>query len=263
VRFSSPVLRRSSKRLADAGPAGAVVHLALDASYSTGSVMTAGPVSCAPTASVASRGVPVGFYQDQLLPRLQDKVMNRKSTLDVRRRVCAGLRGDVVEIGFGTGLNAPFYPPAVRTVQAIEPSALCLRIAKPRMDRARVPVEVVGLNGERLELPDEEFDAALSTWTLCSIPDLQAALTELHRVLKPGGALHFIEHGRAPDASVLAWQRRLEPLNKRLAGGCRLTRPIEECIKGAGFHIGELATYYLKGEPKVFGYSFEGRAVKP
>ncbi len=204
----------------------------------------------------------MGFYQDQVLPRLQDHVMDRKATRDVRARVCAGLHGDVVEIGFGTGLNAPHYPPGVNKVLAIEPSRVCLRIAEPRIARCSVAVEVAGLDGQHLDLPPETCDAVLSTWTLCTIPDLAAALAEVRRVLKPEGSLYFVEHGHAPDPSVARWQQRLEPLNKRLAGGCHLTREIPETIGQAGFAVEQLRTYYFQGEPKPFAYTFEGRAAK-
>jgi ubiquinone/menaquinone biosynthesis C-methylase UbiE len=205
----------------------------------------------------------VGFYRDQLLPRLQDKFMDREPTRAVRSRVCAGLRGEVVEVGFGTGLNAPHYPPEVTKIWAIEPSTVCMRIAEPRVAEASAAVELAGLDGRHIELPSESFDGVLSTWTLCTIPDLAAALAELRRVLKPGGAFHFVEHGHAPDARVATWQRRLEPLNKRLAGGCHLTRRIPETIEHAGFVLEQLDSYYLQGEPKPFGYTFEGRATKP
>ena len=204
----------------------------------------------------------MGFYQDQLLPRLQDKVMARKSTRDVRARVCAGLVGEVVEVGFGTGLNVGYYPPEVTKVLAVEPSALCIRLAQPRIARVATPVELAGLTGEHLDLPSETYDAVLSTWTLCTIPNLEAALSELRRVLRPGGAFHFVEHGHAPDTGVARWQRRLEPLNKRLAGGCHLTRRIPEAIVGAGFALDRIDSYYFNGEPKPFGYTFEGRATK-
>jgi ubiquinone/menaquinone biosynthesis C-methylase UbiE len=204
----------------------------------------------------------VGIYRDQVLPRLQDKVMNRKGTRDVRTRVCAGLTGDVVEVGFGTGLNVRHYPPEVTRVFAVEPSRVCMQLAEVRIARSDVSVTLAGLTGEHLDIPSEEFDAVLSTWTLCTIPDLTAALQELRRVLKPGGAFHFVEHGHAPDTKTARWQQRLEPLNKRLAGGCHLTRRIPEYIENAGFRIEHLDTYYFDGEPKPFGYTFEGRAVR-
>ena len=203
----------------------------------------------------------VGFYQEQVLPRFQDKVMGRKPNRPVRARVCEGLRGAVVEVGFGTGLNTYYYPSEVTKVVAIEPSRVCMRMAEPRIAKTSVPVEYGGLTGERLDLPSAEFDAALSTWTLCTIPDLEAALAEIRRVLKPGGSLHFVEHGHSPDEKVARWQARMEPLNKRLAGGCHLTRRITEDIAQAGFAIEQVNTYYFDGEPKPMGYTYEGRAV--
>jgi len=204
----------------------------------------------------------MGIYRDQLLPRLQNKVMDRGDLRDVRARVCAALAGDVVEVGFGTGLNAPHYPESTRRIAAVEPSALCMRIAEPRIAESTATVEHAGLVGEKLDLPSEEFDAALSTWTLCTIPGVEAALEEIRRVLKPGGTLHFVEHGRAPDADVARWQKRIEPPWKRIAGGCHVTRDISELVASAGFRIDTVQTYYMSGEPKVFGYTFEGVARK-
>jgi ubiquinone/menaquinone biosynthesis C-methylase UbiE len=204
----------------------------------------------------------MGVDQEQLLPRFQDVVMRRKDTRPIRARVCAGLRGEVVEVGFGTGLNARNYPPEVTKVLAVEPSKVCRRLAEPRIARTPATVELAGLNGEHLDLPSERFDAVLSTWTLCTIPDLELALEEIRRVLKPDGSFHFVEHGHAPDPAVARWQHRLEPLKKRLAGGCHLTRRIADSINQAGFTVEQLETYYLKAEPKVFGSTFEGRATK-
>jgi ubiquinone/menaquinone biosynthesis C-methylase UbiE len=204
----------------------------------------------------------MGVYRDKVLPRIQDKVMARQPMAEARARVCAGLRGRVVEVGFGSGLNVPYYPPDVIRVLAVEPSALCMRLAEPRISRSSTPVELAGLDGQSLELPSEEFDAVLSTWTMCTVPDLAAALSEMRRILKPGGALHFIEHGHAPDTKVQRWQRRIEPLNKRIGGGCHLTRRISDDVAQAGFTIDQLDNYYLPGEPKPFGYCYEGHAVK-
>jgi ubiquinone/menaquinone biosynthesis C-methylase UbiE len=164
-----------------------------------------------------------GLYRDQVLPRFQDKVMGRRTNRPIRERVCEVLHGDVLEVGFGTGLNVWYYPSDVTKVVAIEPSEVCMRIAKPRTEKQHAPVEYGGLTGEQLDLPDSAFDAALSTWTLCTIPNMQAALAEIRRVLKPGGSFHFVEHGHAPDEKVQRVQRRIEPLNKLLAGGCHLT----------------------------------------
>jgi ubiquinone/menaquinone biosynthesis C-methylase UbiE len=204
----------------------------------------------------------MGVYRQQVLPRLQDKIMNTKVEREIRPRVCDGLHGQVVEIGFGTGLNAAYYPPEVTKVFAIEPSSVCMRLAQPKLAASAVPVEFAGLTGEHLDLPNDGFDAVLSTWTLCTIPDMTAALEELRRILKPDGAFHFVEHGHSPDAGVARWQGRLEPLNKRVFGGCHLTRRIPESIERAGFAVEHLVTYYAKGAPKPFGYTFEGRARK-
>jgi ubiquinone/menaquinone biosynthesis C-methylase UbiE len=204
----------------------------------------------------------MGFYQEQILPRFQDKVMGAKRMREARTRVCEGLEGTVVEVGFGTALNAPYYPSEVTKVIAIEPSKVCMRIAEPRIAKASVPIEFGGLTGEHLDLPSDAFDVVLSTWTLCTIPNMDAALAEMRRVLKPGGSFHFIEHGHAPDEKVAHWQARLEPINKRFAGGCHLTRRIAEDIERAGFDVQKLDTYYFKGEPKPMGYTYEGRAVR-
>jgi SAM-dependent methyltransferase len=204
----------------------------------------------------------MGFYREQLLPRAQDVVMGRKQFHEIRARVCAGLKGDVIEIGFGTGLNARYYPPDITTLYAVEPSRVCMHIAEPRIARTTVPVEPAGLTGERLDLPSEHFDAALSTWTLCTIPDVTGALAEVRRVLKPGATFHFVEHGHAPDAKVARWQRRVEPFWKPVAGGCHLTRDIPQLLNEAGFELDRLDTYYFEGEPKMFAYTFEGRARK-
>jgi ubiquinone/menaquinone biosynthesis C-methylase UbiE len=204
----------------------------------------------------------VSFYGNTLLPRLQDKAMNREGIREVRARVCAGLSGRILEIGFGTGLNVRYYPPEVSTVLAVEPSRVCMRLAEPRISAAHTPVELAGLTGEHLDLPAAEIDGALSTWTLCTIPDISAALSEVRRVLKPGGTFHFVEHGHAPDPKTARWQHRLDPLNRRVAGGCHLSRRISESIEEAGFAIEHLDTYYSEGEPKPWGYTYEGRAVK-
>lgn len=205
---------------------------------------------------------PMGFYREQVLPRFRDKVMGRDPNRPVRARVCEDLHGAVVEVGFGTGLNTYYYPAEVTQVVAIEPSHVCMRMAESRIARTAVPVEYGGLTGEHLDLPSASFDAALSTWTLCSIPNLPVALAELRRVLKPGGSLHFVEHGLAPDEKVVRWQRRLEPLNKRLAGGCHLTRRITDEIARAGFNVDHVDTYYFHGEPKPMGYTYQGVAVR-
>jgi ubiquinone/menaquinone biosynthesis C-methylase UbiE len=195
----------------------------------------------------------MGLYGEHVLPRVVDVMCGLKNAKPLRRRVCAGLEGSVVELGFGSGHNAPFYPEAVDRVAAIEPADLGWKLAEKRLRATRVPVERAGLDGQSLPFGDDSFDTALSTWTLCTIPDVAAALSEVRRVLKPGGALHFVEHGLAPDERVRVWQHRLEPLQKRMFGGCHLTRPIVDLLTAAGFTITELDVFYEDSTPKIFG----------
>jgi SAM-dependent methyltransferase len=202
------------------------------------------------------------WYADRVLPRLLDRSLGERTTGPLRDRVCAGLTGEVVELGFGSGLNVPHYPAAVTGVTAVEPSDAAWRLAEPRLRAATVPVRRSEVDGQALSAPDGAFDCALSSWTLCTIPEPQAALAELRRVLRPGGTFHFVEHGLAPDERVRRWQRRLEPLQKRLLGGCHLTRPIVGLVTAAGFTVTAVDAFYDPGAPKAVAAFSVGTAVR-
>jgi ubiquinone/menaquinone biosynthesis C-methylase UbiE len=204
----------------------------------------------------------MGFYGEQVLPRLIDKMCGAGDMAEWRRKAVAGLTGTVVEIGFGSGLNVPHYPPTVERVLAVEPSAVARKLAAPRIAASSVPVEFVGLDGQGLPLGDASVDAALSTFTLCTIPDERKALRELLRVLRPGGRLHVVEHGSSGDEKVQHRQRRIEPINKRLAGGCHLTRDHWATIRAAGFEIESATTEMARG-PKTHSVFYVGVARKP
>ena len=204
----------------------------------------------------------MGVYEERILPRMVELTCGGKDMARFRRRTVEGLSGTIVEVGFGSGLNAPVYPPEVTEVKAVEPSMLARERSARHTADTSARVEFVGLDGARLPLEDASCDGALSTFTLCTIPDVHAALAELHRVVRPGGRFHFLEHGRAPDESVRTWQRRLEPIQKRVAGGCHLTRDAEALVSEAGFEVVDLERRYVKG-PKPFAYFTLGRAVRP
>lgn len=203
----------------------------------------------------------MAFYRDRVFPRVMNLVMDNKETRKIRARVCSGLEGDVVEIGFGTGLNLPHLPREVTCLRAVEPSELGVQIARDRVAASPLPVQLCGRDGQSLDFESHSADAVLSTWTLCTIPDAVAALREVRRVLRPGGTLHFVEHGAAPDEGVRRWQGRLNGLNQRLACGCNLNRDIPALIRAAGLTVSRLDTYYSPGGPKLFAATYEGVAT--
>lgn len=204
----------------------------------------------------------VSFYGERILPHLVDRACRTAELQAWRRQVTAGLVGTVVEIGFGSGLNIEAYPEEVELVYAVEPAEVARRLAEPRIAAGAVTVEHIGLDGQQIPLADDSCDAALSTFTLCTIPDVDGALAELRRVVRPGGRLHFLEHGLSPDPGIAAWQRRLEPVQKRLAGGCHLTRDPAALVRNAGFELDQVSSRYGRG-PKPWVWFTEGVARKP
>ena len=206
------------------------------------------------------------IYDDHLFPRLVDLTLTDPLVGSWRRAACAGLGGDVVEFGFGSGRNLPHYPGRVRTVAAVEPSDTAWKQADGRIGefaRRGGRVQRVGLDAARLDLPDGSADAVVSTWTLCSIADLGAALREARRVLRPGGQLRYVEHSLAPDASVAQWQRRLQPAWGHVAGGCHLDRDIPALLIDAGFRLTDTRERYVSAVPgsRVVGWFVTGAAL--
>jgi ubiquinone/menaquinone biosynthesis C-methylase UbiE len=202
----------------------------------------------------------MSFYEEHILPRCVDWLLSRKPFLEARERIAAGLTGEVLEIGFGSGLNLPYYPKTVTRILAVDPSGTARELAAERLGACPIPVEFCGLDGQALPLPDASVDSVLSTFTLCTIPDLGRALAEVRRVLKPGGRFHFLEHGRSPEPNVAKWQDRLTPIQRRIAGGCHLNRAIDRAIEDADFTLVSLERYYLE-RPKFAAHLFEGRAA--
>jgi ubiquinone/menaquinone biosynthesis C-methylase UbiE len=207
----------------------------------------------------------MGWWTEHVVPRLVDRTLDDPTVRGWRERTCAGLHGQVLEIGFGSGLNVPHYPAAVQAVSAVEPSEVGWRLAQHRLEAATTPVRRTGMDGQRLELPDASMDSVLSTFTLCTIPDAASALAEVARVLRPGGSFHFLEHGLAPDAGVARWQRRLEPVQRRVAGGCHLTRQMTDLVAASGLAVLDVDNAYFPGPvvTRPFGYVYLGRARRP
>ncbi|MGH9320117.1 MAG: class I SAM-dependent methyltransferase [Vicinamibacteria bacterium] len=185
--------------------------------------------------------------------------MKNKDAAELRSKVIPAARGVVLEVGVGSGLNIPFYTAAVSRLYAVDPSMELLNMARQKAGGAPFPIDFLNHTAERMALADRDVDTAVVTWSLCSMADALAALREVKRVLKPDGTLIFVEHGLSPDHSVQAWQNRINPIWRRVAGGCNLNRRIDHVIRSAGFAIGELRTRYLPG-PRPMTYTYEGIA---
>lgn len=201
----------------------------------------------------------MGFYDDRIVPRAIDLLLGGAAFGDLRRRALQHTEGTVVELGFGSGTNLPYYPSSVHRVLAVEPSDHARHLARKRLAASGIEVEFVGLDGQALPLEDESVDHVVSTWTLCSIDDLDAALGEVRRVLRPGGRLHFLEHGISDDPRVARRQRRWNGLQQRCAGGCRLDRDHGAAVTAAGLVLDDLANFSPAG-PRHLGYMYAGTA---
>ncbi|MFO1462959.1 MAG: class I SAM-dependent methyltransferase [bacterium] len=202
----------------------------------------------------------MGIYRRYLFPRIVEFACGQESVSALRRELLAPVRGEVLEIGFGTGLNLPHYPKGVRRLAVFDPNPGMLAMAQARIKRSFLPLEIHPFTGNSLAFADRSFDAVVSTFTLCSVADLAATLAELRRVLRPEGRLYFLEHGLSRDPKVQAWQHRLTPVQKFLFDGCHLDRDIPKGLADAGFRIRELRQAYLPKEPKILAYYSLGSA---
>jgi ubiquinone/menaquinone biosynthesis C-methylase UbiE len=201
----------------------------------------------------------MSFYAECILPHLIQMGMRQKDLAVYRHRLLSAAQGRVLEVGVGSGLNFPHYRENALCVVGLDPSAKLLSMAEEATTGVSLPVELLRASAETIPLRDESVDTLVTTWTLCSIPNVAHALSEMRRVLKPTGRLLFVEHGRSPDENVCRWQDRLTPLWKRIAGGCHLNRPIAELIEGAGFRVEHLDTGYMK-RPRPMTFMYEGSA---
>ena len=204
----------------------------------------------------------MGMWSERVVPRIIDRALSTSDVMELRAAACAGLTGHVLEIGFGSGLNTGVYPDGVTRVDAVEPSDVGWALSARRRATSPVPVERTGLDGQRLAAEDGQYDAVLSTFTLCTIPDVGQALQEVRRVLRPGGSLHFLEHGLSPEPRVSRWQRRLDPLERRVAAGCHLTRDVPTLLSDARLDLDAVTASYLPGPAvsRPWCYIFVGRA---
>jgi ubiquinone/menaquinone biosynthesis C-methylase UbiE len=204
----------------------------------------------------------MGWYERKILPKLIEAACSQKPMRALRERYVTRASGDVLEIGIGSGLNLAHYGEHVCSITGLDPHAELTAKAQERANRLSTPVALLKISGESIPAEDASFDTIVCTWTLCSIPNVYAALREMRRVLRPGGKLYFIEHGRAPEPHIEKWQHRIEPLWKKIGGGCHLTRKADDLIRDAGFEIAELDSGYQPG-PKIAAFMMHGVAQRP
>ena len=205
----------------------------------------------------------MGMYSSYVFPRILNFVMAGENFDEVRRKTLAKVCGNTLEIGFGTGLNLKHYPSSLVRLMAIDVNPGMGVLARKRVGHSGIEVDHRVLDGQSLPIADGTFDSVVSTWTLCSMAQVDTALLEIYRVLAPGGRFFFVEHGLSPDSGVQRWQRRLTPIQRIIADGCHLDRNIESLIRRTGFQDLELETFYMKKMPRVGGFLYRGIAVRP
>ncbi|HEX6985108.1 MAG TPA: class I SAM-dependent methyltransferase [Planctomycetaceae bacterium] len=204
----------------------------------------------------------MAVYSRWIFPRLCDFLLDRPHVARHRRELLSDVTGDVLEIGFGTGLNLPHYPEHVRKITAVDPNPGMNRLARLRAEQAETEVDVLPLRGEELPFGDGTFDTVVSTFTLCSIDAVDRAVGEVYRVLRPEGRVLFLEHGLSHEPGVRKWQRRLNPLERRLGGGCRLDKDIPAIARRQPFRRVEVREFDLEKIPKTHGHLYRGTAAK-
>jgi ubiquinone/menaquinone biosynthesis C-methylase UbiE len=204
----------------------------------------------------------MGFYSKRIVPYLVAWTCGTKGLVRWREKTCAGLAGSVLEIGFGSGTNIAHLPASVEQLYAVEPSTIARKLARHRIESAPFRVSMIGLDGESLPMADDSCDFALCTFTLCTVANPQVALREIYRVLRPGGRLHLLEHGIAPDPGVARWQHRLNGIERRVADGCNLVRDPLALLNNAGFETVWSEQRYARG-PKPWSYFTVAVVAKP
>jgi ubiquinone/menaquinone biosynthesis C-methylase UbiE len=204
----------------------------------------------------------VGFYSRVIFPRICNFVLDTPPVAEQRRKLLESASGEILEIGFGTGLNLPHYPPSVRKITAVDPNVGMNRLAKRRIEQAHIEVDQRPVRGEQLPLSDGSVDCVVSTFTLCSIANVDQAVSEVFRALRPGGRFLFLEHGLSPEASVQRWQRRLNWLQQRIGDGCHLDRDMQALVRTQPFGSIEAEQFYMERMPKTHGYMYRGVARK-
>jgi len=202
------------------------------------------------------------LYQQKVFPVILDHVMQFDSMMEARQKLLADVAGHVVEVGFGTGLNLPFYGKGVLSLTAVDPNQGMNRLAEPRIAQAKFPVMHRQISAEKMPFESDSVDAVVSTWTLCSIPDVNAALAEIKRILKPTGTFYLVEHGLSPNRQLAKWQNRLTPVQKVIADGCHLNRDMKKIVEQAGFEWVQCEHFNAKNLPNIFSWMTLGHAKK-
>lgn len=205
----------------------------------------------------------MGFYSRFIFPQLCDWALDQRAIREQRQQLLASVHGDVLEIGFGTGLNLPWYPQHVEKISVVDPNIGMNRRARRRIQATKKEVQVFPLRCEAMPIADASFDFVVSTFTMCSVENVDAAMSEVFRVLKPGGQFRFFEHGLSPDADVQRWQWRLNRLQQWLGDGCQLIRDIKQIVAAQNYGSISCEQMYFDGMPKTHGYMYRGCAIKP